>query len=208
MPSGGACRSLWERLCVWMTLTASVSRAPVIQLNPDRADEAVRARAGAYASVRPDRMRRHARKTWASTQTRTGGRLVEGPVPLSAVPVAGDWGHTAASYGKKERKRRGESGEMERRRHRLKGGGNDRVRDTLEEKERGNYTWVKGKKVRKGKYNYAASVACWTQTKDCAGISEKPKILITFHEDTPASSSPSLKDRFRVWNSEQSRRVW
>ena len=49
---------------------------------------------------------------------------------------------------------------MERRRHRLKGGGNDRVRDTLEEKERGNYTWAKGKKVRKGKYNYAASVAC------------------------------------------------
>ncbi len=40
--SGGACWSLWERLCVWRTLTASVSRVPLIQLNPDLADKARR----------------------------------------------------------------------------------------------------------------------------------------------------------------------
>lgn len=37
---------------------------------------------------------------------------------------------------------------MERRRHRLKGGGNDRVRDTLEEKK-GKLYVGEGKKVRK-----------------------------------------------------------
>lgn len=45
MLSGGAGWSLWEPFCVWMTPTATLRRAPVVQLNPDLADKAGRARA-------------------------------------------------------------------------------------------------------------------------------------------------------------------
>lgn len=51
MLSGEACWSLWERFSVWMTLTVRVSRVSIIQLNPDRADKAMRARVCTHANV-------------------------------------------------------------------------------------------------------------------------------------------------------------
>lgn len=55
MLSGGTCWSLWERLSVWTTPTAAVSGTPVIQLNPHRADKAVRVRGGLFASAWPSK---------------------------------------------------------------------------------------------------------------------------------------------------------
>lgn len=84
MLSGGACWSLWERLCVWTTLTAQASRALISQLNPDRADGARRACASAYAV--DANKHRH-------THTHSGGLQL--PPVLSQLPVT--WGHTAVS---------------------------------------------------------------------------------------------------------------
>lgn len=109
MLSGGACRSLWEPLCVWMTPTVRVSRVPIIQLNPDRADMAqtrmskrVCKRAAGRTRSRTHGQAKKKKKKITSehTNTRTGGgggRLVEGSDPSSVVPVAGDLGQTAAS---------------------------------------------------------------------------------------------------------------
>ena len=89
-----------------MTLTASVSRAPVIQLNPDRADEAGRARASVYASERPDHMHRHTKKKHERAHKHApgdGSSRARFPPVLSQL-LAG-LGHTAASCGGKNKKK-------------------------------------------------------------------------------------------------------
>lgn len=89
MLSGGSCWSLWEHLGVWMTLTGTVSRVPIIQLNPDSADKARCARLSVYASV------------YARGQTKTSEHKSNASVCVCAegdvAPVAVDLGHTAAS---------------------------------------------------------------------------------------------------------------
>lgn len=90
-----------------MTLTASDSRAPVIQLNLDRADEAGRARASVYASVRPDRMRRHVKKnTSEHTNTRRGTDR-RGPGSPQCCPSCWlTWVTQLQAAGKKKKKKR------------------------------------------------------------------------------------------------------
>lgn len=102
MLSGGAGWSLWEPFCVWMTPTAALRRAPVVQLNPDLADKAGRARACTHSqacgqATRVDSHTRANQKHKPAHKRTPGNGPSEAPAPPTrVVPVVGDWGHTAA----------------------------------------------------------------------------------------------------------------
>lgn len=136
MLSGGTCWSLWERLCVWMTLTARVSRVPVIRLNPDRADAARRACASTYAIDIHKGKQKHAR----AQNMHEGGGLsrVQLPPVLSQLLVTWVTQLRAQSDTKMEKRKVGRWEEREIERVGLKEVGDIRLRSPLENNKKGD----------------------------------------------------------------------